>query len=84
MRNFRLEEGCEPPDRIVLMEELFRLVRDENNMDQALLLIRSGGVPNPSYKDEYHCGLLFYAIYRKSLAFVKALVEKGFDVNDRL
>ena len=70
--------------QIFLMEELFRLVRDENDIDKALSMIRSGYMLEPSYKDQYNCSLLFHAIYRKSLELVKTLVEKGFDVNDRL
>lgn len=70
--------------QIFLMEELFRLVRDENDIDKALSMIRSGYMLEPSYKDQYNCSLLFHAVYRKSLELVKTLVEKGFDVNDRL
>ncbi len=33
------------------MEELFRLVRDENDIDKALSMIRSGYMLEPSYKD---------------------------------
>lgn len=61
-----------------------RLVRDENDIDKALSMIRSGYMLEPSYKDQYNCSLLFHAVYRKSLELVKTLVEKGFDVNDRL
>lgn len=57
---------------------------DENDIDKALSMIRSGYMLEPSYKDQYNCSLLFHAIYRKSLELVKTLVEKGFDVNDRL
>ena len=34
------------------MEELFRLVRDENDIDKALSMIRSGYMLEPSYKDQ--------------------------------
>ena len=45
------------------MEELFRLVRDENDIDKALSMICSGYIPEPSYKSEYNCSLLFHAVY---------------------
>ena len=53
------------------MEELFRLVRDENDIDKALSMICSGYILEPSYKSEFH------AVYRKSLVLVKTLVEQG-------
>ena len=65
------------------MEELFRLIRDENDIDKALDLIHSGYVPDPSYGEEYRTGILTYAVYRQSLPLVKALVENGLDVNGR-
>ena len=34
------------------MEELFRLVRDENDIDKALSMICSGYILEPSYKSE--------------------------------
>ena len=39
------------------MEELFRLVRDENDIDKALSMICSGYILEPSYKSEYNCSL---------------------------
>lgn len=45
------------------MEELFRLVRDENDIDKALSMICSGYILEPSYKSEYNCSLLFHAVY---------------------
>ena len=65
------------------MEELFRLVRDENDIDKALSMIRSGYMLEPSYKDQYNCSLLFHAIYRKT-GTGQNTGGKGFDVNDRL
>ncbi|MDC2181848.1 hypothetical protein [Bacteroides thetaiotaomicron] len=55
------------------MEELFRLVRDENDIDKALSMICSGYILEPSYKSEYNCSLLFHAVYRKSLVLVKTM-----------
>ncbi len=69
--------------QIFLMEELFRLVRDENDIDKALSMIRSGYMLEPSYKDQYNCSLLFHAIYRKSMELVKTLVEKGANIHAR-
>ena len=59
------------------MDELFRLVRDDNEIDKALSMICSGYILEPSYKSEYNCSLLFHAVYRKSLVLVKTLVEQG-------
>lgn len=48
------------------MEELFRLVRDENDIDKALSMICSGYILEPSYKSEYNCSLLFLPFIGKA------------------
>lgn len=53
------------------MEELFRRIRDENDIDKAWSMIYSGYILEPSYKNQYNCSLLFHAVIKGSLADVK-------------